>query len=103
MGHATGAVELEKNMKRLNRNQIEVKRRERITEAMQAEFGSTHSGEEILEMIEEAIEEELDMEAADRAEQREIDGEPEDTPCIEAGHDNCDDWGTGEGQFHGRI
>lgn len=23
----------------------------------------------------------------------------EDTPCVE----HCDDWGTGEGRFHGRI
>ena len=27
----------------------------------------------------------------------------EDTPCIEAGVHNCDDWGTGEGAYHGRI
>lgn len=25
--------------------------------------------------------------------------EPEDTSCVQ----NCDDWGTGEGQFHGRM
>lgn len=28
---------------------------------------------------------------------------PEDTPCLESGRDNCDDAGTGEGRFHGRI
>ena len=27
----------------------------------------------------------------------------EDTYCIEAGRDNCDDWGTCEGRYHGRI
>lgn len=27
----------------------------------------------------------------------------EDTPCLEDGRDNCNDWGTGEGQFHGRM
>ena len=28
---------------------------------------------------------------------------PEDSPCIESGRDNCDDWGTGEGAYHGRM
>ena len=41
--------------------------------------------------------------ARDRAEQAEVFGEPEDTPCLEDGRDNCDDWGTGEGRYHGRI
>jgi len=27
----------------------------------------------------------------------------DDTPCLEDGRDNCNDWGTGEGQFHGRM
>jgi hypothetical protein len=27
----------------------------------------------------------------------------EDTPCLEDGRDNCNDHGTGEGRFHGRI
>lgn len=27
----------------------------------------------------------------------------EDTPCLEDGRDNCNDAGTGEGRFHGRI
>lgn len=39
----------------------------------------------------------------DAAVDREMFGEPEDTPCIEAGVHNCNDYGTGEGQFHGRI
>ena len=30
-------------------------------------------------------------------------GLPEDSPCLEAGRDNCDDFGTGEGRFHGRF
>ncbi len=28
---------------------------------------------------------------------------PEDSPCIEDGVHNCNDWGTGEGRYHGRI
>ena len=32
-----------------------------------------------------------------------FDDEPYDTPCIEDGRDNCDDWGTGEGRYHGRV
>jgi hypothetical protein len=27
----------------------------------------------------------------------------EDTPCLEDGVDNCNDSGTGEGRYHGRI
>ena len=27
----------------------------------------------------------------------------EDSPCLEAGVDNCDDAGTGEGRWHGRV
>jgi len=41
--------------------------------------------------------------AIERAHSLEAYGEPEDTPCFETGRDNCDDWGTGEGQYHGRI
>ncbi|WP_394475074.1 hypothetical protein [Ralstonia mannitolilytica] len=37
--------------------------------------------------------------AAEDAHEREINGEPEDTPCVA----HCDDWGTGEGRYHGRI
>ena len=33
----------------------------------------------------------------------EEDTQQEDTPCIEAGVHNCNDWGTGEGAYHGRI
>lgn len=28
---------------------------------------------------------------------------PPDSPCLEDGVDNCNDWGTGEGRFHGRM
>jgi hypothetical protein len=28
---------------------------------------------------------------------------PDDTPCLEDGRDNCDDAGTGEGRWHGRM
>ena len=51
----------------------------------------------------EAIDELMHQWQREAAEDREIFGEPEDTPCIESGRDNCDDWGTGEGQYHGRI
>jgi len=27
----------------------------------------------------------------------------EATDCIQSGRDNCDDWGTGEGVYHGRM
>ena len=40
---------------------------------------------------------------AESASDREMFGEPEDSPCLEGGRDNCDNYGTGEGQFHGRI
>lgn len=51
------------------------------------------------EEIEEVCQEWMEQ----RAQDREIDGYPEDTYCLEDGRDNCNDWGTGEGQFHGRI
>lgn len=28
---------------------------------------------------------------------------PDDSPCIENGVDNCDDSGSGEGRYHGRM
>lgn len=37
--------------------------------------------------------------AAEEAHDREINGEPDDTPCVA----HCDDWGTGEGRYHGRM
>ncbi len=37
--------------------------------------------------------------AADAALDRELYGEPDDTPCLQS----CDDWGTGEGRYHGRM
>jgi hypothetical protein len=37
--------------------------------------------------------------ARDAAHDRELCGEPEDSPCIES----CDVWGTGEGRYHGVI
>jgi hypothetical protein len=41
----------------------------------------------------------LDEWACEAAEDREMHGEPEDTPCIQS----ADLWGTGEGQYHGLI
>lgn len=37
--------------------------------------------------------------AGDAAEQRAQFGEPEDTQSVV----HCDDWGTGEGRYHGRM
>lgn len=41
--------------------------------------------------------------SAEAAHDREVFGEPDDTPCLESGRDNCDDYGTGEGRYHGRM
>ena len=54
------------------------------------------------ELAEAAIEILEDWRAEAKRDREEF-GDPEDTPCLEPGRDNCDDWGTGEGQFHGRI
>lgn len=51
------------------------------------------------DLLEKEIDAVLDDWRADVAHDREVFGEPEDTPCVE----NCDDWGTGEGAYHGRI
>lgn len=53
--------------------------------------------------LDEEVDEILHDWQCDMAEDREINGEPEDTFCIEAGRNNCDDWGTGEGRYHGRF
>ena len=55
------------------------------------------------EDFDEAVQELLQEWEADAADERELHGLPIDTPCIESGRDNCNDHGTGEGQFHGRI
>lgn len=54
---------------------------------------------DILAAIEDAILDEEYEAACERAEDFELNGYPEDTPCIQS----CDDWGTGEGQYHGRM
>ena len=79
----------------MNRNQYEVARRARVV----AEIGRSRpelTEEERLELVEEAIEEELRMEAEDRAEYAET---SEDSPCIQS----ANLWGTGEGRYHGII
>lgn len=53
--------------------------------------------------LDDAVDDVLADWEADAAEDRELYGEPLDTDCIENGRNNCDDWGTGEGRFHGRI
>lgn len=37
--------------------------------------------------------------AAEAAHDRELNGEPYDTPSVA----HCDDWGSGEGRYHGRM
>ena len=51
------------------------------------------------DLLEEEIDAVLEDWAGDVAHDLSVFGEPEDTPSVE----NCDDWGTGEGQYHGRI
>lgn len=86
----------------MNRNQIEVARRKRIEAKVAAEYPED-TPEQQAETVEELIEDEIHDENQNRAFERDTFGEPEDTPCLESGRDNCDDWGTGEGRFHGRI
>ena len=57
------------------------------------------AGADLDDAVDELMQDWYEEEARDR----ELFGEPEDTPCLEAGRDNCDDWGTGEGRFHGRV
>lgn len=49
--------------------------------------------------LDEAVDEVLLDWAAEAAHDREVYGEPDDTPCLES----CDQWGTGEGRYHGVI
>lgn len=51
------------------------------------------------DLLEEEIDQLLDDWRVESAQDRDLYGEPEDTPTVE----NCDDWGTGEGRYHGRI
>lgn len=53
--------------------------------------------------LDEAVDELIQDWAAEDAHDRECFGDPDDTPHLESGRHNCDDWGTGEGQFHGRM
>lgn len=55
------------------------------------------------EDFDEAVQELLQEWESEAAADRELHGLPLDTACIESGRDNCNDWGAGEGQFHGRI
>lgn len=55
------------------------------------------------EEFDEAVDEILREWHIDATNDFEMFGGPEDTDCIESGRDNCDDWGTGEGAYHGRI
>lgn len=85
----------------MNRNQYEIARRARITLEVRASVQPGESEETILQLVEEWIEDELRDEAADAAADREFYGDPYDTPCLDGFH--CDDAGTGEGRFHGRM
>lgn len=51
------------------------------------------------EELESEIRELLSDWAADEAADREMFGGPDEAESVA----NCDDWGTGEGRFHGRI
>ena len=45
-----------------------------------------------------------DMKRIDWAEDNpQPEDEHDDSPCLEDGRHNCDDWGTGEGRYHGRM
>lgn len=55
------------------------------------------------EDFDDAVEDTLQEWEADAAADRERDGVPEESPCLEQGRHNCNDGGTGEGQFHGRF
>jgi len=55
------------------------------------------TGEEFDNAVEDLLDEWYRAESADSFYGREI----EDMPCLEIAH--CDDWGTGEGRYHGRI
>lgn len=79
----------------MNRNQHEAARRDRIVTQIEREFPN-ETPETRAEHVEETIEEELLMEAKDRAEYLET---IEDSPRVQS----ADLWGTGEGQFHGII
>lgn len=73
--------------------------RARIEAEIRAHALDDDTEAEIQAMVEDEIAEE-DCEAArELAEHRELHGYPDDTPCIQS----CNDWGTGEGQYHGRI
>lgn len=82
-------------MARMNRNQYEAARRIRVEKAVRAYVEPGEAEEVIKALVEDWIQDEL----AD--EDREFYGVPEDTPCLEGFH--CDDHGTGEGRFHGRM
>lgn len=79
----------------MNRNQFEVARRARIVAQIAHKF-PTSTEEDRAQYVEEAIEEELQMEAEDRTEYLES---IEDTPSLQS----ADFLGTGEGQYHGFI
>lgn len=79
----------------MNRNQFEVARRVRIVAQIAREFPAS-TEEDRAQYVEEAIEEELQMEAEDRAEHLES---IEDSPSLQS----ANLWGTGEGKYHGII
>lgn len=53
--------------------------------------------------LDEAVDELVQDWLAESARDRELFGDPDDTFSLQDGVHNCNDWGTGEGQFHGRI
>jgi predicted lipid-binding transport protein (Tim44 family) len=77
-------------------------RRQVQYDAVLARLQTQYPDEDMAQLAEWASDEMYDMEIEEQCERAER-GEPEDTPCLENGRDNCDDWGTGEGRYHGRI
>lgn len=63
------------------------------------EWYPDYSDDEVIELVHDWVAEEEAERELQLAERRTLYGYPEDTLCVA----NCDDWGTGEGRYHGRI
>lgn len=79
-------------------------RRARITRDILSS-DPTISDADLADAVDDAIADAEFDDHADREELRALGRLPgqEDSPCIENGVDNCDDAGTGEGRYHGRM
>lgn len=70
--------------------------REMRASAYEGEFADEISFQQA---VNDAVEDEVAEAKQEVAQEREIFGGPEDSPCIQS----ADIWGTGEGRFHGPI